>query len=93
MDEDLLGGGWWGVFVGSFDEFAVVESGAGADERNEVGCVHGAPTGLGGFDEFEGHGEAGRAGAGAFGDLCAMAHGGESGLNGYLECSGLCCPC
>jgi hypothetical protein len=43
----FLGGGWWGVFVGSFDEFAVDEAGAGADERDEVRGVHGAPAGLG----------------------------------------------
>jgi hypothetical protein len=30
------------VFVGSFDEFAVDEAGAGADERDEFGCVDGA---------------------------------------------------
>jgi hypothetical protein len=43
VDEDLLGGGAWGVFVGSFDEFVVGEAGADADEGDEVGCVHSAP--------------------------------------------------
>lgn len=36
-------------FVGSFDELAVLELRAGADERGEVGCVHhdqGIPPGL-----------------------------------------------
>ena len=33
-------------FVGSFDEFAVLEPGAGSDEGHEVGCVHGTPAGL-----------------------------------------------
>jgi MFS family permease len=32
---------------GSFDELAVFERGAGADEGDEVGCVDGAPAGLG----------------------------------------------
>jgi hypothetical protein len=46
-------------FVGSFDEFAVLEPRAGADQGDQVGCVHGAPAVLGGFDEFEGHRHAG----------------------------------
>ncbi len=37
---------------GSFDELAVGELGAGADEGDEVGCVDGGPVGLGGFDEL-----------------------------------------
>jgi hypothetical protein len=41
-----------GVFVGSFDEFSVLEAGAGVDERDEVGCVDRAPAGLGGLDEL-----------------------------------------
>ncbi len=32
--------------VGSFDEFAVGERGSGADEGDELGCVHGSPAGL-----------------------------------------------
>jgi hypothetical protein len=32
---------------GAFDELAVLEGGAGAHERDEVGCVDGAPAGLG----------------------------------------------
>src|SRR4029077_7394290 len=32
------------VFVGAFDEFAVVEWGTGANERDQVGRVHCAPT-------------------------------------------------
>ena len=31
-------------FVRSFDELALVEAGAGADEGDQVGCVHGAPA-------------------------------------------------
>lgn len=37
----------------SFDEFAVFEACAGADERDQVWCVDGSPVVLGGFDEFE----------------------------------------
>lgn len=48
-------------FVGSFDESAVLELRAGSDEGDEVGCVHGAPAGLGGLDEFERHRDAGGA--------------------------------
>jgi hypothetical protein len=73
------------VVVGSFDEDAVVEGGAGADEGDEVGCVHGAPAGLGGLDEFECHGQSCGAGAGSLGDLGAVPDGGEGGLDRYLE--------
>jgi hypothetical protein len=40
VDEDRLSGVGLGVFVGSFDEFAGLEAGAGPDERDEVrvGC-------------------------------------------------------
>ena len=44
------------MVVGSFDKLAVDELGAGPDECDEVGCVHGAPAGLGGLDQLEGHG-------------------------------------
>jgi len=43
------------VVVGSFDEFAVDEGGAGADERDEVWSVDRAPAVLGGLDELERH--------------------------------------
>ena len=76
------------MFVGAFDELAVDEGGAGADEGNEVGRVHGAPAGLGGFDEFVGHGQPGGAGAGPLGDLAAVPDGGEGALLGYLELAG-----
>ena len=42
MDQDLLGCGVDGLAVGSFDELAGLEAGSGADEGDEVGCVHGA---------------------------------------------------
>ncbi len=48
-----------GVFVGSFDEFAAPEAGAGADECDEFGCVDRAPAVLGGLDELERHGQSG----------------------------------
>ena len=41
-----------GVWLGSFDELAGLEHGAGTDERDEVWRVHGAPAGLGGLDEI-----------------------------------------
>ena len=46
-------------FAGSFDEFAVGEGGAGADERDQVRGVDRAPAGLGGLDELERHRHAG----------------------------------
>lgn len=48
-------------FFGLFDEFAVREGRAGADEGDQVWCVDGAPSGLGGLDEFERHRHPGRA--------------------------------
>ncbi len=47
------------MFAGLFDELAVFEAGAGADEGDEVGCVDGAPARLRGFDELERHGQPG----------------------------------
>jgi hypothetical protein len=45
---------------------AAFEAGAGADEGDEVGCVHCSPAGLGGLDELEDHGEgSGRAASAA----------------------------
>jgi aminopeptidase N len=46
-----------GLVVGSFDEFAVGEGCAGADEGDQVRCVHRAPAGLCRLDQFEGHGQ------------------------------------
>ena len=73
---DLLG---W--VVGSLDEFALLEGGAGADQRDEVGRVDGTPAGLCGLDELEGHGHSGGPGAGAFGDPLPQPHGRERGLD------------
>ncbi len=81
VDEDLLGGCWLVVVVGSFDEFAVDELRAGADEGDEAGCVDGSPAVLGGFDEFECHRQPGGAGAGPAGDLRAVPDGREGAFN------------
>lgn len=67
--------------LGAFDEAAASGAGSGADEGDEVGCVHGPPPLSGGLDELEDHGECGGAGAGASGDLGPQAHGGEHGLD------------
>jgi len=48
----------FGVLV-MFDEFAVLEFRSGADEGDQVWGVDRAPAGLGGFDEFECHGDPG----------------------------------
>ena len=45
VDQDLLRGLVRGRFVvGAFDEFAVLESSAGADQCHQVGRVHSAPA-------------------------------------------------
>ena len=51
--------------IGSFDELAVDEDAAGAQERDQVRCVDHAPAGLGSLDDLEYHGQPGRARAGA----------------------------
>src|SRR5829696_2177628 len=61
VDEDLLGGFGLMGFVGSFDELAVDEHRAGADEGDEMRCVDRAPAVLRGLDELECHREPGRA--------------------------------
>ncbi len=47
VDQDLLGGCGWGVLAGSFDELAVDEGRAGADQGDEVRRVDCAPAVLG----------------------------------------------
>jgi hypothetical protein len=69
------------LVVGSFDEFAVGEGGAGADQGHQVGCVDHPPPGLGRFDELERHRHPGGAGAGAFGDPLPEPDGGEGRLD------------
>ena len=61
VDEDLLGGFGLRGFVGSFDELAVDEHRAGADERDQVWGVDRAPAVLGGLDQLERHRQPGRA--------------------------------
>ena len=56
-----LGGLEYGV---AFNELAAFEAGPGADERDEVGCVDGAPAFLGGVDQLECRGDPGGLGAG-----------------------------
>ena len=51
----------------SFDQLAVDEGGAGADEGDQVGRVDHPPQGLGGFDQLERHRDARGSIAGAFG--------------------------
>src|SRR5215813_11863329 len=70
-----------GILAGPFDELAVDEGCSGADQGDQVGCVDGTPAVLGGFDELERHGQARCPRAGALGDLGAVAHGGEGGLD------------
>jgi hypothetical protein len=65
----------------SLDKLASFEAGADANEGDELGCVDRAPAGLGGFDEFERHREAGGLGAGTLGDLGAMPDRGEGRLD------------
>ena len=67
---------------GAFDELATLEGGAGADERDEVGCVDGAPAFLGGVDQLECHGDPGGLGAGRLGDLGPVPDRGEGRLDG-----------
>src|SRR6478609_11246737 len=76
-DHDLLDAGG-----GAFDELAAAERGAGTDEGDQVGRVHRAPAGLGGLDELERHGQAGRSRAGALGDLAAVPDGGKGRFDG-----------
>jgi len=45
--------------VRPFDELAVLELGSRADEGDGVGCVYGAPAGLGGLDVLGRRGQAG----------------------------------
>ena len=84
MSRDLL---ITSYFVGSFDELALLEPGSRADQGDEVGCVDGAPAGLCGLDELERHCDAGGSSARALGDSLPKSHGGEGGLDRYLEAS------
>src|SRR6266571_3348079 len=73
---------WTGAGGGlSFDEAALVEPGAGAGERDEVGRVDRPPPLLGGLDELERHGQAGGLRARAFRHLRPVTDGGERRLD------------
>ena len=58
------------VNVGSFEEFALLEGGAGADQGDQVLGFHGAPAGLCGLDELERHRHAGRSHSGPLVPRC-----------------------
>ena len=91
VDQDLLGCGVDGLAVGSFDELAGFEAGSGADEGDEVGCVHRPPAVLGGFDELERHRQASGSRTRALGDLGAVPDGREGRLGfvvrRWIQCS------
>ena len=55
-----VGGFGWGDVGGAFEEFALVEGGAGADEGDQVWGIDGSPAGLRGLDELVGHCHPGR---------------------------------
>ncbi len=65
----------------AFDEAAMLERGAGADERDEVWRVDRAPTGLGGLDELERHRDPGSLGTESLGDPGPVTHGREGRLD------------
>jgi hypothetical protein len=67
VDEDLSGGFWLGLVVGSFDEFASFEDGAGADEGDQLGCGDRPPEVLGGLQQLERQGPAGGSRPGVLG--------------------------
>jgi hypothetical protein len=73
------------VFVGSFDELAGVERGAGADERDEMGCVDRAPAGVGGLDELECHRHPRYSRARTAGDLGLVPDGREGRFDGICR--------
>jgi hypothetical protein len=50
----------WGDLGGAFEQFALVEDRAGADQSDQVWGVDGAPAGRGGVDELVGHGQTSR---------------------------------
>jgi hypothetical protein len=74
-------------FFGSFDESALLERCAGADQGDEVRSVDRPPADLGGFDELEGHRDSGGSRAGSLGDPLPKPHGREGRLDGYLKLS------
>src|SRR5438270_6051366 len=72
----------------AFNELAAFEAGPGADERDEVGCVDGAPAFLGGVDQLECHGDPGVLGAGPLGDLGPVPDCGEGQPIWGWSCAG-----
>jgi hypothetical protein len=58
-------------FVGSFDQLALLEPGAGSHKSDEVRCVDGSPSGLSGLDALERHRDPGGPTAWSLGDTAA----------------------
>ena len=69
------------ILVGSFDELAVDEGGASADEGDQVRCVDHPSALLSGFDQLERHRDAGGPAAGALGDPGPQPDGREGRLD------------
>jgi len=72
------------VVVGSLNELAAVEHGAGSDERDQVWPVDHAPAVLGGLDELERHRQPGRPRPGPTGDLRPVPDRGEVDSIGFV---------
>ncbi len=64
-----------------FDEYSLLEFGAGSDERDQVWAVDRSPAVLGGLDEFEHHGQAGGSAARPLGHLGSQPDRGEGRLD------------
>ena len=73
------------LILSSFDELAADERGAGADKRDEVGCVDGAPEVLGGRDQLEGRGQASGLRPRPWGDLGPVPHGREGPKGSFMS--------
>jgi len=74
-----------GCFLaGSFGKDAIGNSGAGAAEHDEAGCVARAPAGPGWLDQSERHSSARPREPGPLGDLRGVAHGGGARLVGAV---------
>src|SRR6266516_2176783 len=65
---DVLGVLLVWCLVGSFDQLAGLEAGAGSDQGDQVGAVDRAPAALGGLQQLEHHRQPGVLGARPLGD-------------------------
>ena len=77
VDQDRLGGFRFGVLAGPFGQFPVHEGRSSAHQRDEVGCVDGAPAVLRRLDQLERHGQPGGPRPGTLGDLGPVPDRGE----------------